>query len=306
MNEPIYVPIYVNDGCVVEPDYVYVTARYERLDPARDERSIGLARVDGRWSCHADLDYNVISACYFEPDPDQTGELIALSMHGEVHSWDPRGETEQTIAGAGSREPGGRGPLTQIRQIGASLFACGSHGQVYRRSEAGWDLVDETILDPARTRALWLNGLGGAAEDELLVVGYHGRILRFDGRRFDELAVPTNVHLERVWSSGPGLAYVCGNYGTLLRITPSGIDDLSIDTDEHFWGLAGLDGRIYACSLSTIYALDDDDQLRELDTGLGPEVGFYRLDSKGGALWSFGAHDLIRFDGQAWTRHWLY
>ena len=48
--------------------------------------------------------------------------------------------------------------------------------------------------------------------------------------------------------------------------------------------------------------LDDDDELYELDTGLGPDVEFYRIDSRDGMLWSFAPKDLVRFDGERWER----
>ncbi|NVB43497.1 hypothetical protein G6O69_37100 [Pseudenhygromyxa sp. WMMC2535] len=43
-------------------------------------------------------------------------------------------------------------------------------------------------------------------------------------------------------------------------------------------------------------------RLEEVELGLDQPVGFYRLDSGDGVLWSFGPKDLLRFDGQAWQR----
>ncbi|NVB38750.1 hypothetical protein G6O69_12995 [Pseudenhygromyxa sp. WMMC2535] len=300
-EEPEAVPLTFVDGAALGRDHLYFLAYYDDLDPAVYECTVGTYYDAGDWLSHEDMGHAAISACRFEPVPDTAAMVVALSMQGDVHFHGPQGSFEERIPDAGTREVGKLGAMAQVRQIGGSLYACGAHGQVYRRTRQGWEHIDGPILDRSMERSLSLNGIDGSAEDDILVVGYHGRILRFDGRRWSELDPPTNLHLERVCCVGRGEAYACGNRGTLLWIRGESIMDLSVDIPEHFWGMTVFDGRLYVATLSAIWVLEDG-ELREIDTGLGGDVEFYRLDSCEGMLWSIAPKDLIRFDGDTWER----
>lgn len=294
-------PLTFIDGAVIHKDYVYFLAKYDSIDPDEYDCTLGVFYYVDEWVSHEDMHYNAISTCYYKLGPKIPGALVALSEQGDVHYIDNVGERHEKIRDAGLHPPGHLGMMSQVCQIGRSLYACGAHGQVYRRLETGWVHIDDQILDPGMDQPLTLNAIAGSAEDDIFVAGYHGRILHFDGRDWDELDSPTNLHLERICVVGRGEAYVCGNEGTLLWIHGAGITDLSIDTEEHFWGMTSFDGHLYVATLSTMYVLEDGD-LYELDTGLGEGVEFYRLDSRDGMLWSIAPKDLVRFDGETWER----
>ena len=299
-------PVHFNDGCVIQSGYIYVSGKLDRT--GRDHADYSVLFWSQRmndnsleWYVDTDLAANVISVCTVA-GPDG---VMALGQQGEVHVnfFDEDEPRREQLPDAGIYGAGRLGAMSQIRAIGSSVYACGAHGQVYRRDPSGrWQHLDPALIDRSEDQPLTLNGIDGSAEDDIFAVGYGGRIVHWDGRRWEELDSPTNLHLERVCSVGRGEAYICGNEGTLLHVLGEGIMDLSADMPAHFWGLTVFEGRPYACTLTGIYALADDEELEELRLGLDRPVGCYRLDSKDGELWSVGPKDLLRFDGQAWTR----
>ena len=301
LDEYGYDPIHFIDGAVIDRSYVYMLAQYDQYDPSYHAPESLTVIYDGDdFGQHTEMPFDVVSVCNYK-DGSQPTVVAILSKNGHVRSFqcdEHWVEYDERIPDAGIRDGGKYGYLAQIAHIGTTFYACGSHGQVYRRTPTGWIHVDQGILDPGFERSLTLTSISGSAEDDIFVVGWHGRILHFDGYRWTELDSPTNIHLERVLSVGRGEAYVCGNDGTLLRVHPGGIENLSADTDAHFWGLAVLDGRVFVSSLLTIYELIDG-ELEEVDTGL-EGVEFYRLVANDGTMWSFAAKDVVRFDGKTW------
>lgn len=301
LDENGYDLVHFYDGAVIDRELTYMIGNYDRYDPSyHAPHSLALMFDERELYGDDPLPFEAVSICGHK-DGEKPTVIAILSKNGHVRLvWGGEKLTraDERIPDAGIRDGGKYGYLAQIAHIGATFYACGSHGQVYRRTPSGWIHADEGILDPGFDRSLTLTSISGSAEDDIFVVGWHGRILHFDGDRWTELDSPTNIHLERVLSVGRGEAYVCGNEGTLLRVHPGGIENLCADTDAHFWGLAVLDGRVFVSSLLSIYELIDG-ELEEVDTGLDG-VEFYRLVANDGTMWSFAAKDVVRFDGETW------
>jgi hypothetical protein len=284
--------VYFNDGCVKESSYVFIASKLHSVNPDEyDFSRLYFHKIPG-WG-RQDLNRNVVSVCYLA----NPNSFQALSEDGEVTSYDPQGSTSASIADVEKY-----GAVSQIRTIEGVLYVCGMQGQVYRRGSSGWVHIDKGILDPkVSARALHLNSIDGTSGKDIYVVGFGGRILHYNGKTWTELPSPTNLHLERVHCVAPGETYVCGNNGTFLKITPQGIENHSIELEDHFWGLTSFQGKVYLATLEGLYVFDGS-TVEEVDTGLEPAIGGYRLDARDGQLWSFGVDDLAFFDGKSWTR----
>jgi hypothetical protein len=287
-------PAYYNDGCVKERDYIYVSSKLRSVDPDLYDHSRLVLYKAPRWGFH-DVNWNAISVCYWS----YFEALVALGTKGQIRFATKQGSSEDQIADVLTV----KAPVKQIREIGSKLHVCGDQGQVYRLEGHGWIHIDTGILDrKISATALDLNSIDGTAEDDIFVVGYGGEIRHFSGRSWSSIDSQTNMNLERVHCVGPGETYVCGDEGTFLRISSRGVENFSLDDEgEDFWGLSSLNGRVFVASLERIYAFNGS-ELEQVDTKLEPPIGSYRLDSRDGQLWSFGATDLACFDGTTWTR----
>jgi hypothetical protein len=301
------VGVYFNDGCVRRHDYIYIAGKLKGVD--REEytfsRTFTFNGLNNPPWGHVDLaGWDVVSVCHFSPgalseEPGWNGaRLVAVSARGDVR-FGAKGaqEVREKIA-----DVEGLGSPTQIRQIGGRLYVCGMQGQVYRRDDGGWVHIDDGILDrTVSPEALHLNTIAGTSDRDIYVAGWGGRILHFDGARWDELVSPTNVHLERLHCVSPTEAYLCGNKGTFFQLKNGAFTNFSIDIDDHFWGLAPFQGKMYLATLKSLYVFDGK-QVRPVDTKLKPPIGGYRLDACEDQLWSFGVDDLAWFDGKKWRR----
>lgn len=247
------------------------------------------------WQQH-ELDGELISIT----SHDAADCVVALTSEGDVYQISAVGQvTQETIPDTGLRSD--MGALFRIREIAGHLHACGLQGQVFRRDDDGWRHLDGGILDRRISpSALHLNDIDGTALDDLYTIGFTGRIHRFDGRRWTELDSPTNQNLERVTCTHDGTVYIAGMRGTLLRGRGDHFVDLSSDlVTEDFWGMAEFQGRIYLASFDDLYVLTDD-AILPVRTGLAPRIPGHRLEARGDFLWSFGAYDIVFFDGDDW------
>lgn len=284
--------VYFNDGCVKTDNHVYIAAKLPHLDPDEYDYARIFTYKGPQWFFE-DLQWNVVSVCVLL-DPISVN---VVSQRGDVAIYTPAGKSFEKITDVDTY-----GAVSQMRVIGGKLHVCGLQGQVYSRESNGWVHLDRGILDPKiSVKALNLNSIDGTAANDIYVVGFGGRILHYDGSAWTELASPTNLHLERVHCAAPGETYACGNNGTFLKITQQGIENHSIELEDHFWGLTSFQGKVYLATLKGLYVFDGQ-TLEELDTGLEPPIGGYRLDARDGQLWSFGVDDLAYFDGKTWTR----
>ena len=306
------VGIYFNDGCVLSKDRIYVSGKLKGVDPddvtfsrlcVYNARS-PLAGGQPRWGYGDRPGLDVVSVCLFAGHEAETAEKstgglsVALSTQGHV-SLVGRGVAQQAEKITDVERIGA---ASQVCQIGDRLYVCGMQGQVYRRDSAGWVHIDQGVLAPNTSPdTLHLNSIDGTSDRDIYVCGFGGRILHFDGARWDELVSPTNVHLERVHCVSPSEVYFCGNRGTFLKLANGVFTDHSIAIDDHFWGLTSFQDKIYLATLKGLYVFDGS-QVVAVNTKLKPAIGGYRLDARDGQLWSFGVDDLAWFDGTKWTR----
>jgi hypothetical protein len=293
--------VYFVDGCVIESDYIYFASKLKSLDPNEYDFSRMFYLDRDQW-IHHDLEWDVVSVCLLPETSGERRKYCALSMQGDVELDFPGGPEIEKIPTAGTYQ--GSGAVKQIRCIDGQLYVCGDQGQVYQRKVPGeWVHIDEGLLDTEiSASALDFNGMDGNGEHDLYVVGYHGRIFHRDSNGWTALDSPTNVHLERVRCVSQDKVYICGNHGTLLSGNAEGFQVHGMeDFKEHFWDLEWFEGKLYIASLVGLFEFDGE-EIRPVNTGLKPEIGGYRLDSRDGVLWSFGVDDLAFYDGGQWHR----
>lgn len=298
-------------GCAVEHDYIYVASYLDAHDPEETSFSRMYAyagRLVGHQWYHHDVNTSVVSVCVKKATASDGRRLCALSKQGEVELYsniDGSSIVEQ-IDGAGLIN-GTRGYLQAIREIGASLFACGVNNQVYRREGDGtWTLLNGPGLELRTTLedVTLLNSIDGTSESDIYTCGLNGQLYHFDGRKWIQVTLPTDENLNCVRCVSTDEVWVCGKNGALLvGNAASGFKDVSsIDDNQTFWSLTKFRGIVYVSSLEAGLFAYDGTGIYEVNTGFSSGLWVYELDSVPETLWSFSPKEIACFDGLEWKR----
>ena len=318
------------DLCAIDHEFIYMAAQLDELvsEKPNHSRMFTYRHQDRSWHMH-DVQMHVISTAIklnHANDPEDR-RLIALSDEGEVDVFakgDYVWRTEK-IPESGVRL-GSRGLMSHVRQIGQHLFACGHNGQVYvRLGPEKWRAIDSQIYKSinytgnqnnlegriehimrSMANQLVLNCIDGDSERDLYVVGDSGYMAHFDGSKWQKIILPTDEHLQWVRCYGPDEIWTCGYNGTLLKgnIRDGFHDQSSIDDNETWWCLAKHNGNIYLSATSGLYKFETESRkITRVKSDLEPEhTDTYRVDEKGGALWSMGERDIVRLYKNKWER----
>lgn len=165
---------------------------------------------------------------------------------------------------------------TQIRRIDGALYVCGIGGTVYRRTQSGWQAMDQGLAQNAdalfhdlaqgiRDRAqlgeeavpmnslttrlddlVMLYAIGGRAADDLYVAGFDGRLYHWNGARWQPIATGTLAHFYCMDASLSKIL-LGGVQGTLLEGNAAeGFTALlDVGADVNFWHIARFGDAIY-------------------------------------------------------------
>lgn len=318
--------VYFLDAVCVDPDWLYLATQLESLDPdetLHTRMSVLDLTQPAQWACH-DYEDNIVSVHAYrmgQKDLPDGSRYAALGQHGTVH-FNERNEPtfKEVIPGAGMKDGTFGGLMTHLRLIDGRLWACGQHGQVYRRwGRDDWRRADEgirVVLNPAEhaqdagslldtmSRAPMLGCIDGSSSDDVYVVGMNGYMAHFDGEAWTRVELPVDEHLEWVRCYGPDEVWVCGFNGTVLRGSArEGFKRVSgVDDHQTFVCLTRFNESVYLCAEEGLFVWDGK-SIGPVKTGLKPELqNAWRVDQVGGILWSVGVTDIARFDGSAWER----
>ncbi|MBU6435996.1 MAG: hypothetical protein KGQ77_00605, partial [Betaproteobacteria bacterium] len=105
-----------------------------------------------------------------------------------------------------------------------ALIVCGSQNEVLRYAGEQWQAIDEGLFEKFNGKndsALF--AIAETRPGTLLAVGSRGLAVRREGGgAWHTLDAPTNLDLHAVLPAGDGGAWVAGDGGTLLRLSPDG------------------------------------------------------------------------------------
>ena len=246
---------------------------------------------DGQW-VNREFNEDIVSISYAKEGNDASWWL--LSKRGKVISSSSKGRFEEIIPDAGTG-PGKFGYLSDIRFINGRLYAVGVGRQAYRRDNAQWVRFDGEIR--LKSTKVGFRAIDGLSEDSIHAVGYDGAIWYFDGRAWKEAHSPTNQTLEAVRVASPGLCYVCGKSGVVLRGYRDSWELMKSDVRENFWGIESFKNHIYLATTSGLFIINGG-SLQKMD--LERKVEGRKLYSNGDEMWSMEHHEIWIFDGKSW------
>jgi hypothetical protein len=315
-------PVTFFAGCVIERDYIYVAGKPDVFED--DEEFSRLFFYDAQdsespWGHHDLPDWTVVSMCVAENTGLAPRAYAALSKHGEVEFTWPDGSKIEVIEGAGLKinKPPVYGYANAIRQIGDSLYVCGSGGQVYRRDASGWrhiaDQLKTAAPQPSLATGVAMDELGvhdfaaidGYSGSDIYVAGGSGEIYHFDGERWGQSSVDSTELLNAIHCAENGEVWVCGFNGTILKGNhAAGFKDVShYDDNMTYSSIRAFEGRTYVAAAEGLFVYNEESTRAEKVTAglLGSVDDANVLDSRDGTLWSFGYKRILTFDGRAWS-----
>ena len=104
-----------------------------------------------------------------------------------------------------------------------------------------------------------LYAIGGTSGTDLYVLGDRGVMFHHDGKRWLEVASPTNGRLVSGPCISPTEAYFCGWKGLFFRFYEGKWEDFSLDDDDlNLYEIAVFGGRIFVGSDDVALSISTD------------------------------------------------
>jgi hypothetical protein len=249
------------------------------------------------WGHHeVDSDF-IVSTAYGQ------GMLYALGINGLVKYVGNRGRSFSAASVKGKirqfeiKNAANRGKLSRIKLNGNEFMACGWGGQVYH-IDGNQVSTFENGITKKKTHIL---DIAGEFPSDLYAVGMGGVLLHFDGVKWTYLDSPTNNHLYSVLYVSSDQIYICGAQGGLYLGDRNGWTFIGEETrSDNFWSMALFDDSLFISFGDKGLLRQDRNRTFEVDFNLGYSPYTHRLSNGGGALWSTGSQDLLKFDGATW------
>jgi len=270
------------------------------------------------------LDWKVAGLAFFQNHETQTCRMCVLSEDGDLllsknQTFDREKIADDVFS------------LTDLKQIGTHLYACGLHGQVYKRlGDNHWKRMDNDQIkarplehyEPYGNPEIGLSRINGPHENAVYAVGFQNvqtkkeqkyhtipKAYFYDGTNWTEIELPdrfaslTDVYVEsekRVWICGESGTLLCGNVN-------DGFEDISSsDPSAYFLSMCMYRGNFLIASTSYVYIYDpkqSENNFIRAYTNMLPELqDTHKLFVCGETLWSIGYFDIARFDGEKWHR----
>ncbi len=310
----------IRTGVAARSDVLCLSAAIDQFDPDEPYSRVYIysARHAQPWRFWQ-ADYIVTSVCTWEDPARQDRLLVSVSEEGDVTIMAGPALRER-IVGAGLNQPDskGWGYISDVRQIGSRLYACGFSGQVYvRQGPDRWVHQDDGLLQSTDQRGGEISPqvIAGPDEENIYLAGcehlpgYPARLDFWDGRAWRRVDLPpgtgrlTGIHVvdkHDVW--------LCGDHSTLLRGNArDGFANVgALARDALFLSVVPFNGRIYIGSNLGLYQLDpgtESPRIHRVWTKMQPEVNDANLvEVQEGVMWVIGGKDLVSFDGARWSR----
>jgi len=230
------------------------------------------------------------------------GKMIVLGEYGNVIVAG-RGELHRENVYQSSGQNASLGPLRGLKVIGNSAYAVGMRRQIFRRTGPRvWTSMAGGLTPYPGASDTGVEALDGFSETELYVVGWGGEIWTSDGVAWTQAPSATNLILTTVCCAPDRQVYACGQNGLILKGRAQQWQIVDTGEMRHdIWSSAWFNGALYVATFRGLWRLTGD-EFAPVATGDIPATTFYSLSACDDSLWSIGAKDVVRFDGESWYR----
>lgn len=178
-----------------------------------------------------------------------------------------------------------RGAVRNVKTIGGHLYVCGTARSVCRRDDKDtWFVHSNRIPESGAGADQGFEDIDGFSEDDLYAVGGAGDVWRFDGKRWQKCAFPTNLMLTSVCCAGDGSVYVGGLHGDVYRGRGDRWqrihqDDMTLPFRDMVW----YEDRVYCTSDYGVWTIHGD-RLDEAPVDAEVKICAGNLSTRDGVL----------------------
>lgn len=221
--------------------------------------------------------------------------IIAVSEGGDVQIFTGEDVQEDGIDDI-------TGPILDVLAIGGEIFVCGANHQVYRRTGfEQWVDIGPQERDQQDFPSNHFKAIDGFSVNELYCAGRDGVIWWFDGRSWTPIQAGTNLSFLCVTCGDDGRVYLGGQAGV---VAAGRGDEFTIYTPDDpmsdIWGIARFKGKVYTSMMRALSSWNAEDGFEIIPDAMELAETFYTLEIGENTLWSVGAKDVLRFDGEVW------
>lgn len=246
------------------------------------------------------IDFGLAGEVFISIDATKNGEAYVLGENGTICKFSWRVESQDDFKGSRclieNDVVADVGPLRQVRLVGDKVICGGSVGQVYWLNGDHFEPLPKLTIGGIEPT---IEGICGSSVNDFIVVTSEGLGAYFDGFHWHDLDFPTNASLTSVCRLDGGDYAIAGYNGTILlgnREQWSIIEP--IDDERMYWGIATLNGTVYASHSGGIDIIRDD-KVTPLEIPKANLFEFTGLANGADGIWSCSGQTigLITTDG---------
>lgn len=189
------------------------------------------------------------------------------------------------------------GPLRRLRLVGRDILCVGSVGQVYQLRDGRFEALPRLKIGGIEPT---IEDVAGSDATNFLAVTSDGLGAKFGSSGWQDLDLPSNTKLSSICAMAGGGYGIAGSNGTLITGQPDRWQLVeSTNLERHYWGVAWLNGLLYAAHLSGIDVLSDG-ELTPITLPVRPALEFTVLRTGVDGIWSFAGQTVGLLKGTEW------
>lgn len=290
------------DG-IVRNDVIYLLAGSDQLTAERIPHTV-LIEYTTKPLQVITLDW---TARDIAPDPEHCNGVIIIGLQGELARF-RNGQLELLPPITNLDSP--RGTLLFIGIVDGQLMACGGNQQIYRNAGGNeWiTFEDGLVFPPDKGLSQFEFIVGDRRNGEFYTGGARGEAWRFNNQTWQLLDLPINARLVAATRGPDGKWWFCGQLGLLIHGSGNVWEVLHQDEGiSYFWDLCFLGDRLFLTTDRVLYEWQNGElsPVNFADTTIYEgeiPYSFFKLMVDNNHLYSFGAKDVLSFNGSSWQR----
>jgi hypothetical protein len=266
-----------------------------------------------------------IATCYDEPNPKDVWsfaglrgmhrtkagialkpkeQFVGVSMNDHVYVIGSGVSAfEKDLVGgpiAGGKLVGQRGALSKMRTIDGWLWIAGSGRTVGRRlGPDNWewhdDIPHKSLMEDGGFR-----DIDGFSSTDIYAAGGHGDVWHYDGKKWKQVAFPSNMTLETICCAGDGQVYIGAEQGTVFKGRDSQWKriykgDMALPYKNMVWH----QGKVWCTSDYGLWTIEKD-KIQEADVPDAIRTCAGHLSVGDGVMLLAGMYGASLHDGKEW------
>ena len=257
------------------------------------------------WDTYSGFDLPKIAA---SSQPKNQAVMVSMSCDVAVIGGGKR-DTEDPIPNGGPPETEVLRACFNLATIDGTIYAVGPRRSVCKRVDEGkWESLvgDRSSLPKPTSVGASSDGgfhaIAGFSASDIYCVGGKGDAWRYDGQRWYQCVVPTNMYFRSVCCAGDGYVYIGMQSGSVMRGREDSWeiihrDEMTLPFKDMVW----FDGKVWCTSDYGLWVIENG-KLKEADVPPEVKACSGNLSVGDGVMLLAGMYGATVYDGHEWRR----